>query len=94
MKRLARPASCPPRPALDSLSHQVVPTIEETKEAIIIRIPKGSVTDSGRRPLTDAEILRFVRAGERQFQKGKTQEFGAFLGKRHPAYAKIFRRAR
>lgn len=70
------------------------PTITETKEAIIIRIPKGWVTDSHRRPLREADVLQIVAAGEREFQDGKTQEFGAFLAKHYPAYARTFRRAR
>ena len=70
------------------------PTITETKEAIIIRIPKGWVTETGRRPLTEAQVLRIVAAGEREFRDGKTQEFGAFLAKRSPAHARSYRRAR
>ena len=69
------------------------PTITETKEAIIIRIPKGWVANSRRRPLTAEEVLRIVATGEREFQEGKTQELGAFLAKHHPAHARTFRRA-
>ena len=69
------------------------PTITETSEAIIIRIPKGWVT-SRRRPLKEAEVLRMVAAGEREFRAGKTQEFSAFIARRYPAHARAFRRAR
>lgn len=70
------------------------PTITETREAFIIRIPKDWVDDPGRHPLTAAQVLRLVTAGEREFRAGKTQEFGAFLARRHPAHARTFRRAR
>jgi len=71
-----------------------VPTISETKEAIIIRIPKGWMSDPQRRPLRAADVLRIVAAGEREFREGNTQEFGTFLTKHYPAYARTFRRAR
>lgn len=70
------------------------PTITETREAIIIRIPKGWVADSDRRPVTAGDILRIVAAGEREFREGKTQEVGAFLAKYHPAHARTYRRTR
>ncbi len=70
------------------------PTITETATAIIIRIPKGWVTPSPRPSLTEDRVIRMVAAGEREFRAGKTQEFGVFLAKRHPAHARAFRRAR
>ena len=71
-----------------------VPTITETREAVIIRIPKAWVGSRARRPLTEAAVVRMVAVGERAFRQGKTQEFGAFLAKRYPAHVRIFRRAR
>jgi len=70
------------------------PTITETREAIIIRIPKGWMTDSKRPPLTEAQVLKMVARGKEEFRAGKTQELGAFLTKHYPAYARTFRRAR
>ena len=69
-------------------------TVTETREAIVIRIPRGWFTDSRRRRLTEAEVLRVVSSGEREFRRGKTQAFSAFLARRYPAYARVFRRAR
>lgn len=71
-----------------------VPTLTETKDAIIIRIPKNWVSGSRRHQLTESEVLQIAAAGEREFRKGKTQEFGAFLSKHYPSYAKSFRRSR
>ncbi len=71
-----------------------VPTLTETKDAIIIRIPKNWVGGLRCHQLTESEVLQIAAAGEREFRKGTTQEFGAFLAKGHPAYAKAFRRAR
>ena len=71
-----------------------VPTITETKYAIIIRIPKTWAVDPHRRPLTEAQVLRMVAAGEREFREGRTQELSSFLARRYPAYARAFRRAR
>lgn len=73
---------------------EAVPTITETDEAIIIRIPKGWVRDPHRNLLTPAHILRIVETGEREFRAGKTREFSAFLAQRYPAYARRFPRAR
>jgi len=55
-----------------------VPTITETKEEIIIRIPKGWRRFGGARSGVK-EILRIVREGEREFRAGSTRTFEDFL---------------
>ena len=72
----------------------LIPTLTETKTAIIIRIPKDWVIHSRSRILTEADVLRVVAKGEREFRQGKTQEFGAFLAQRHPTHTRSFRRSR
>lgn len=70
------------------------PTISETSNEIVIRIPKRWVGHSESRPLTEAQVLRFVAAGTREFRQGKTKTFGAFLANAHPLHARISRRTR
>ena len=70
------------------------PTLTETKYAIIIRIPKEWVARSRTGSLTEADVLRLVARGEREFRQGKTQEFGAFLAEHYPAHVRAFRRPR
>ena len=76
------------------ISSAITPTITETDEAIIIRIPKRWVGQPDRSQLTKADVLRIVAAGEREFRHGKTRTFDSFLAKQHPTHARIFRRAR
>ena len=76
------------------ISSAITPTITETDEAIIIRIPKRWMAEPERLQLTKADIVRIVATGEREFRQGKTRTFDSFLSKRHPVHAKTFRRAR
>lgn len=71
-----------------------VPTMIETKDALVIRIPKEWMTASRSRPLTEAEVLRIVTRGEREFRRGKTQALGTFLSRRHLSHATATRRSR
>ncbi len=70
------------------------PTISETSDEIVIRIPKRWVGHSEPRPLTEAQVLRFVAAGTREFRQGKTRPFEDFLSTRHSLHARISRRTR
>ncbi len=76
------------------ISAAVTPTITETSETIIIRIPKRWMAEPERSRLTKSDLLRIVASGEREFRQGKTRAFDSFLAKHHPAHAKSFRRAR
>ena len=71
-----------------------VPTLTETKYAIIIRIPKNWVTESRARSLSESDVLKIVARGQREFREGKTQEFSAFLAQHYPAHARTFRHPR
>ena len=70
------------------------PTLTETSDAIIIRIPKEWMTHPRARALTVSQVVRIVKRGEREFREGKTLELGAFLARRHPGYARALRRSR
>lgn len=71
-----------------------VPTFTETSDAIVIRIPKVWVRMSSGRQLTDAQVLRMVARGEREFRRGKTRSLHSFLAKRHLNHATPLKRSR
>jgi len=71
-----------------------IPTLTETKDAIVIRIPKEWVRAPHAHPLTEAEVLRIVSRGEREFRRGKTQALGTFLRRYRLGHATTVRRSR